>query len=160
MRIYFFVAMALVLGSVVSANADDDFVLVKREDARMNAAFKKARSTLDGFLRLVDKGRNQSAIYGAYVKIEDGGKTEYLWVTDVQKHKDFYIGYVISRPRLVKNVKEGDTIGYEVSDIFDWQHYDKVKKVTRGAFTTCVLLDPRSPEDAAYAKEIGLKCEL
>lgn len=156
-----FLALGFVLVcSAFVVMAEDDFRLVNREDARMNAAFKKAKSTLGGFLKLVDRGRNKNSIYGAYVKIEDGGQVEYLWVTDVQKYKDFYIGYVVSSPRLVKNVKGGDTIGYEVSDIFDWEHYDKVKKVTHGAFTTCALLDPASKEDAEYVKKNGMKCEF
>ena len=144
---------------VISAQADDDFKLVHRDDAKMNAAFKKAKSTLNIFLKLVDKGRDKNSIYGAYVKIEDEGKTEYLWVTDVQKYNEkFYIGYVISTPRLVKNVKNGATIGYKVADIFDWQHYDKNKKITYGAFTTCALMNPESQEDEENIKKDGLQC--
>lgn len=145
--------------SVISAHADGDFKLVQSNDAKMNTAFKKARSTLNNFLKLVDKGKDKNSIYGAYVKIEDDGKTEYLWVTDVQKYNEkFYIGYVISTPRLVKNVKKGATIGYKAVDIFDWQHYDKNKKITYGAFTTCALLNPESQEDKENIKRNGLQC--
>ena len=145
--------------SVLSANADDDFVLVQTDDAKMKAAFKKAKSSLSDFLKLVDKGRNKISIYGAYVKIEDKGNIEYLWVTDVQKHNEvYYIGYVISTPRLVKNVKNGATIGFKVEDIFDWQHYDKTKNITYGGFTTCALMNSASQEDSEYIKKHGMQC--
>jgi uncharacterized protein YegJ (DUF2314 family) len=145
--------------SVLSAQADDDFVLVQSDDAKMKAAFKKAKSSLSNFLRLVDMGRNKDSIYGAYVRIEDKGNTEYLWVTDVQKYNEaYYIGYVISAPRLVKNVKNGATIGFKVEDIFDWQHYDKTKNITYGGFTTCALMNPSSQEDSEYIKKYGMQC--
>jgi len=125
----------------------------------MNNAFKKAKSTLKSFLKLVDKGRKKNSIYGAYVKIEDKGETEYLWVTDVQKYnEEYYMGYVISTPRLVHNVKNGATIGFKVEDIYDWQHYDKKKNITYGAYTTCVLVDPTSQEDKEFIKQNGLQC--
>ncbi len=144
---------------VLSAQADDDFVLVQGDDAKMKAAFKKAKSSLGDFLKLVDKGRNKDSIYGAYVKIEDKGNIEYLWVTDLQKHNEvYYIGYVITAPRLVKNVKNGETIGFKVKDIFDWQHYDKTKNITYGGFTTCALMNPESKKDREFIKESGMQC--
>ena len=145
--------------SVLSAQADDDFVLVQGDDAKMKAAFKKAKSSLSGFLKLVDKGKNTDSVYDAYVKVEDKGNIEYLWVTDVQKYNEvYYIGYVVSAPRLVKNVKNGATIGFKVEDIFDWQHYDKTKNKIYGGFTTCALMNPASQEDSEYIKKYGMQC--
>lgn len=145
--------------SVLSAQADDDFVLVQSNDAKMKSAFKKAKSSLSDFLKLVDKGRKKNSIYGAYVKIEDKGNTEYLWVTDLQKYNEaYYIGYVISAPRLVKNVKNGATIGFKVEDIFDWEHYDKTNNITYGGFTTCALMNPASQEDNEEIKKHGMQC--
>ena len=153
-------AILFMLGySALSSQADDDFVFVHSDDPKMNAAFKKAKSSLGDFLKLVDKGRNGNSIYGAYVKIEDKGNTEYLWVTDAQRYnEEFYIGYVISVPRLVENVKNGATIGFKVEDIFDWQHYDKTENITYGGFTTCALMNPESDEDNEYIKKHGMQC--
>jgi len=146
--------------SSFAVQADDDFVLVDSDDIRMNNAFKKAKATLSSFLKIVDKGRDKNFVYSAYVQIKDNGETEYLWVTDILKYdKEYYIGYVVSKPRLVSSVKEGETIGYKVDEIFDWQRYDKNKNITYGGYTTCVLLDMKSKEDMDYAKEIGLQCK-
>lgn len=159
MKAIYLTFLLIFSSSAYSVEKDDEFQLVDRNNRKMNTAFKKAKATLNSFLNLVDKGRNENSIYGAYVKIEDNDETEYLWVTDVQKYdKVHYIGYVISEPRLVTNVKHGTTIGYTVSDIFDWQHYDKKKKITYGAYTTCALMNPSSKEDKQYIKENGLQC--
>ncbi len=159
MKVIYLTILFIFSNAVYSVEKDDEFKLVHENDKNMNKAFKKAKSTLKSFLNLVDKGRNKNSIYGAYVKIEDNGETEYLWVTDVQKYDNVhYIGYVISTPRLVKNVKNGATIGYKASDIFDWQHYDKKKKITYGAYTTCALMNPPTQEDKQYIKENGLQC--
>jgi len=155
----FSVVVLLLFVSFVGNLLADDFVLLHEEDVKMQRAFKHAKSTLEQFLRLVDKGRNPRYIFGAYVQVVDKEQTEYLWVTDLQKYNDeYYIGYVISSPRLVSTVKKGATIGFRKSDIFDWQKYDKNTRITHGAYTSCALMDPATQEDAQYIKENGLQC--
>ena len=86
---YLIIAFCLILNG--TAVAEDEFVLVDKSDKKMSEAFKKAKSTLGSFLELVDKGRDENSIYGAYIKFEDQGETEYIWVTDVQKYDDKYV---------------------------------------------------------------------
>lgn len=159
MKPIYLIALLIFSSPAYSVQEDNEFKLVHKDDKKMNNAFKKAKSTLKSFLNLVDKGRDKNSIYGAYVKIEDKDKTEYLWVTDVQRYnEEYYMGYVISTPRLVHNVKNGATIGFRVEDIYDWQHYDKKKNITYGAYTTCVLMDQADQEDRDFMKETGLQC--
>ena len=159
MKLIYVIALCMFCNPLYSSQSDNEFKLVHENDKEMNNAFKKAKSTLKSFLKLVDKGRKQNSIYGAYIKIEDKGETEYLWVTDVQKYnEEYYMGYVISTPRLVHNVKNGATIGFRGEDIYDWQHYDKKKHVTYGAYTTCALMDPPTQEDKEFIKQNGFQC--
>lgn len=126
----------------------------------MNKAFKKAKETLDGFLKKVHERPKHLSGYAAYVKYEDKGKVEYLWVVDVKKYdKEYYIGVVESKPRLVSNVKYASIVEYRKSDIFDWEYFDNNTKNTYGAFTTCAFIKKNSAEDQQYIKVRGLQCQ-
>ena len=154
-----YLILCLLLNSMtLPVLADDDFVLVDKDDVAMNRAFKKAKKTLDDFLKKAANRPAGLSRFSAYIKVEDRGETEYLWVSDVKPHKDFYIGAVVSKPRLVTNVRYGATIGYWKSDIYDWQYYNEKTKRVVGAFTTCALLKRGKEEDDKYIRENGLDC--
>ncbi len=125
----------------------------------MNAAFKKAHSTLDNFLAISAARPDKYKTYGAYIKIEDKGEVEYLWVVDVKPYKEnHYIGVIISTPRLVSNVKYGQTIAYVKDDIFDWQLQEKDTGIINGAFTICAMLNTDNKQDAEYIAKGGFQC--
>jgi uncharacterized protein YegJ (DUF2314 family) len=154
-------AISILIILSINAYADDDFHLVNKSDKRMNAAFSKAKNSLDQFLKVVESRPEKFSNYSAYVKIEDDGETEYLWVVDVKRYDEkYYMGVIVNEPRLVGNVKYGQTIGYVKEDIFDWQYYEKSSGKTYGGFTTCVLLDLNNPEDVKYMKKRGLQCDF
>ena len=150
----------MLLSALAFSSYADDFELVEKNNRAMNKAFKKANKTLNNFLKTVVKRPKHLSDYSAYVKYEDKGEVEYLWVVDVKKYdKEYYIGVVVSKPRLVTNVKYESTVGFRKSDIFDWEYFNKNTKKTHGAFTTCALLKKNSAEDQQYIKDRGLQCQ-
>ena len=139
--------------------AEDEFYLVKNGNSKMEMAISQAKSSLSQFLKAAKERPEKYDAYGAYIKTEEGGETEFLWLVDVKPYDDKYLmGVVISEPRLVKSYKYGQTIGFLPSDIYDWQLKDSKTGIISGAYTICAMSDPSKPEDAKYLEENKFKC--
>ena len=126
----------------IFANAQNvgGLILVDKDNKEMKKAFAKAKETLREFILRSTEQRKDYEIYGAYVKVLEGETIEYLWVSDFKKYDDVhFMGVLISKPELIKQFKNGATIGFMKEDIFDWQIYNKNTEVLEGAFTFKVL---------------------
>ncbi|WOI35678.1 DUF2314 domain-containing protein [Alteromonas sp. CI.11.F.A3] len=137
--------------------SNDEFFLKERGDQVVVNAFAKAKQHRGLFLDALEgRGSENSKYdyYGAYLKFTEGETVEYLWLGDVQKYKDFYIGVIISNPRLLEDTKSGETIGFQASDIYDWQLTEKKSGESLGAFLIC------STSEDEYIKSNGFTCEL
>jgi len=135
--VVFFVLIILSLNSFGEENS----FLASKDDSKIQSAFSLANKELDTFIKEASNRTGKYDGYGAYIKAQDKGEVEYLWVVDVKPHKDFYIGVVISKPLLVSNVKYESTIGFYKSDIFDWQLVEADTGNTKGAYVMCFTSD-------------------
>ena len=137
--------------------SDDDFYLKERGDPTVIKAFEKAEHHMNLFLNALEERESESSkydYYGAYLKFTEGEVVEYLWLGDVQKYKDFYIGVIISEPRLLNETKSGKTIGFHATDIYDWQLTEKQTGKSLGSFLIC------STSDVEYLKNNDFTCNL
>ena len=150
--LFFLLSVCLpVLGS------DDEFFLKERGDSIVVTAFEKSKQHMPVFLNALEERESENSkydYYGAYLKFTEGEVVEYLWLGDVQKYKDFYIGVIISEPRLLKETKSGKTIGFHALDIYDWQLTEKQTGKSLGAFLIC------STSDSEYLNSNGFSCDL
>lgn len=152
-----FAVFLLLLICAPVLGSDDEFFLKERGDQVVANAFKKAKQHIDLFLNALENrasGHSKYNYYGVYLKFTEGETVEYLWLGDVQKYEDFYIGVIISEPRLLSDTKSGKTIGFQASDIYDWQLTKKQSGESLGAFLTC------STSDAEDLKSSGFTCDL
>jgi len=137
--------------------SDDEFFLKERGDQVVVNAFEKAKENRSLFLNALENREAENSkynYYGVYLKFTEGEIVEYLWLGDVQKYKDFYIGVIISEPRLLNDTTSGKTIGFQASDIYDWQLTEKQSGESMGAFLICAT------SDAEYLKGNGFTCDL
>ncbi|MEP1386051.1 MAG: DUF2314 domain-containing protein [Paraglaciecola sp.] len=137
--------------------SDDDFFLKESDDQVVFNAFEKAKQHRGLFLNALETREAEDSkynYYGVYLKFIEGETVEYLWLGDVQKYKDFYIGVIISEPRLLSDTKSGKTIGFKASDIYDWQLTEKQSGNSLGAFLFCAT------SDAEYLKSSSFTCDL
>ncbi len=142
-----------------SVNAEDKFYFVEDDNAKMDAAMNKAKSTLDHFLQKAKERSTDYDAYGAYIKVKENGETEFLWLVDVKPYDDKYLmGVLISKPRLITSYKYGQTIGFLPSDIYDWQLKNSKTGVITGGYTICAMSDPNKPENVAYLKDNNFDC--
>ncbi len=130
----------LLTSLVVNAQEEAGLILVDRDNEGMEKAFAEARFTLDDFIIRATDQRKNFEIYGAYIRVVEGEITEYLWVSDFKRYDaNHYMGVLITKPELTEQFKEGATIGFLKSAIFDWQIYNKKTDALEGAYTFKVL---------------------
>jgi uncharacterized protein YegJ (DUF2314 family) len=151
-------APALGADTAVDRAKRDEIMAVPKGDPDMEAAFRKARETLADFLALARAPRSSIDNMAVKVAIRDRSETEYFWVSPFKEKDGAFVGTINNTPRSVRNVKLGQVISFQSSDIVDWLYRENGKMV--GNYTACVLLKqvPAS-ERQAFAREYGLNCE-
>jgi uncharacterized protein YegJ (DUF2314 family) len=151
-------APALGADTAVDHAKRDEIMAVPKGDPDMEAAFHKARETLTDFLALARAPRPSIDNMAVKVAIRDRNETEYFWVGPFKEKDGAFVGTINNTPRSVHNVKLGQVISFQSSDIVDWLYRENGRMV--GNYTACVLLKqvPAS-ERQAFAREYGLNCE-
>lgn len=138
---------------------EDEVVEVDDKDPAMKAAFKKSQTTLDSFLALAKDKNTKLSTAALRVKVRQGRKVDYLWVTEFSKVGKRFKGSINDAPRHVTNVESGQDWFFSRADIVDWMYIDAKTNVMHGNHTTCALLSKApAAEVAQMKKEYGLEC--
>jgi len=149
---------ALGADTAVDRAKRDEIMAVPKGDPDMEAAFRKARETLTDFLALARAPRPSIDNMAVKVAIRDRSETEYFWVSPFKEKDGAFVGRINNTPRSVRNVKLGQTITFQASDIVDWLYRENGKMF--GNYTACALLKQVPPsERKAFAREYGLNCD-
>lgn len=149
MRIHPFLcaaALATTLATTVTrfANAEDTIVTVKEDDAKMNAAIKKAQKTLPQFIQALRTKKNLTNVRIKY-PFHQNMKVEHMWIRNVHVQGNKFVGVVGNHPNLVTNIKKGDTVRVSATSISDWMYVQNGKLV--GGYTVRALRAQLSPQD-------------
>jgi uncharacterized protein YegJ (DUF2314 family) len=167
-RIALLLACVALLGTPVGAFAQgalerarkDEVTRVPADNAAMADAFRKARAGLHGFLKLLDAPPPGTDRYAIKLLVSDAGENEYFWISNLKREGDRFSGTLDNTPRLVKNVRQGQTMRFGREDIVDWMYVDSKRRRMMGNFTLCALLTLRTPQEAAeYKQHFGLVCD-
>lgn len=146
---------------IVDRSRRDEIVRMKDQDPAMAAAFRKARATLDEFLRIASTPPPNTTSFAVKVAIADDRETEYFWILPFVREDEMFKGKLNNTPRLVRHVSEGQEIRFKRSEIVDWTYVDVAKRRMHGNFTACALLTKETPAEAAkFRKQYGLECDL
>jgi uncharacterized protein YegJ (DUF2314 family) len=146
--------------SILERSRRDETVSVPSGDPAMEAAFAKARATLDQFLAVLDKPPPHIEGHAVKIRITDRGRTEFFWVVDLKRDGDRFRGEINNTPRSVSNVREGQIVEFARGEIYDWLYIDIARQRMVGNFTGCALLAREKPEDAAEMKRAtGMTCD-
>ena len=145
-------AIALFAGSPkqlpAAAQQDSSYIKLPNQDAEMEEAKSKARSTLAHFWeKLASPGAGEEG-FALKVALPYGeNNTEHIWTKDVER-KDGKISAVINNvPRDVKTVRAGQRIEVADGQTSDWMYMRKGKIV--GNYTMRPLLKRMPAQDAA-----------
>lgn len=141
------------------ADEKQEVVELNDQDPAMKAAFKKAQSTLDGFLKLQAANDPNIDVESVRVRLTEGKVTEYVWIHPFEKTADGYQGKANSVPSRLKKLAIGGPVSFKREDIVDWTYYEIKARRMHGNFTTCVQLAKAPAEEVeALKKSYGLDC--
>jgi uncharacterized protein YegJ (DUF2314 family) len=132
-------------------SSKDKTISVAGDDAEMNAAIEKARSTLPVFWKTFDKPMNGEYAFSLKVKITDANGIEHFWVDKIERNAGKIFANVGNDPNTVKSVKFGQRIEVLEADITDWMFLRNGKIV--GNYTIRPLLKSMPKEKADKVKE-------
>ena len=124
---------------VTERQSEPDTVTVDAEDAEMNAAIKRARESVQTFLKyLVARKPNQThfSVKKPFPVGNDGGN-EHLWINDLRYDGKQLYGRISNTPVDLRSLKSGDPVSLLPSEISDWMILEDGAIV--GGFTFRVL---------------------
>jgi uncharacterized protein YegJ (DUF2314 family) len=142
-----------------SAAAEEGAVTAPN-DPEMQAAYNKARKSLDYFLGVAESPPADTKGFALKVGVRDDGLTEFFWIYPFEQQEEGFAGRINSEPELVDSVFKGEVISFDRDQIVDWTFEDTATDIMHGNFTGCVLLQREAPEHAGQFQELyGLNCD-
>ena len=146
------ILLAAGLPSAAICQSPNKTISVRSDDAEMNAAIAKARTTLPIFYRHWMHPGQKEAMFSLKVKIEDAGNVEHFWLVDLKGRPGHLSGVVNNDPDFVHTVSLGQRIPISVNKISDWMYVRKGKIV--GNQTARVLIRRMSPAERKEAQKM------
>ena len=125
--------------------ADPNIRTFDADDAEMNAAFGRARSTVPVLLdRLAHPSPTQTLI-SAKVRLEESGVVEHIWLDSLSFDGRNLHGTLNDAPRDLRRSHLGDRIEVRPDEISDWMVVDGDRLC--GGWTIRVARDKATPEE-------------
>ena len=128
---------------------------VDDDDAGMNEAIHKARTSLGRFDEALHSG--DTSLYGFSLKekFETPDGSEHIWIVDVSKQGDNYLGYLGNKPNKIPSLAEGDSVTVPLDKISDWMFLDRGR--LRGGYTLRLLRSRMSDQEKkAFDSSFGV----
>ena len=139
-------------------------------DPAMARAHEKSEKGLDAFLEKLSNpppGTDNYSIKLGFTDKAEGvalatdqmaGNVEYMWVYEIRASGDHFTALLDDTPEDIRNIKPGDRVEFEKSDIFDWLYIENGKIV--GNYTVCPLLLAGPKEQLEeYRVKYGIVCD-
>jgi uncharacterized protein YegJ (DUF2314 family) len=138
----------------------DEVAYVPHGDPAMEAAFRKARAKLPGFLALAKVPLAGMEGFAVKVAIADGCDTEYFWIHPFTQTGEQFSGRLNNTPSSsTLGLQKGDSITFIAHDIVDWTYVER--GAMRGNYTARALLKNASQaEKDAFKRQFGLDGDL
>lgn len=112
-------------------------------DNAMQDAIAAARSSTASFVARLEAPQPGDHAFGIKFPFRDGDEVEHMWVSDVRRDGDQFVGIVEADAQLVGNVAKGATVRVPMGEISDWGFNNGT--AIHGNYTTRVMLDTLPP---------------
>ncbi len=145
-----FMIVCLIVWSCSCARTPDTLIEGGYDEQEMDAAISEARQTVDRFITELEAGNGSD--FAVKVPIEDGGKTEHFWLTDIVLRDDKFHGVIGNDPGVVSNVTFGQEWSVGKTEITDWMFMRNDKMY--GNYTVRPLLKTMPEEQAAQVRSM------
>jgi uncharacterized protein YegJ (DUF2314 family) len=157
--IFAIAALTVLMPAVVSAQdakaSEDPRVIFFREsDKKMNAAMARAKKELRAFWEHFASPASDESDFMVKYDVIDGDDAEYIWAVKLRRDKNGITGALIDDAVQVEGFKGGQRVSIREDRIVDWGYYKG--PVMQGSYTTRVMPDQMSPEEAAsFRRSLG-----
>ena len=131
----------------------DTLVTSGYDEKEMDAAIARARREVDSFIAELKKPTGSD--HAVKAPIEDNGKTEHFWLSDVAFKDGSFVGTINNDPGIVGNVKFGQKWTVKKSEISDWMFMRGDKM--HGNYTMVPLLKTMPESEAAVYRAMMAK---
>jgi uncharacterized protein YegJ (DUF2314 family) len=151
-----FACLTIVTGCSRSGEGNN-YTQVDSQDAAMNAAIEKAKASVGQFVdafRSKKSGTTDYCVKKPYPT--PSGSVEHMWIEVTEEHGGVLKGRVANDAEETREVKIGQIVSVQTSEISDWKYQDGRKLV--GGFTIRYFVD-RMPakEREAFLEEAGFE---
>jgi uncharacterized protein YegJ (DUF2314 family) len=153
-----------------SAEDNSNVQIIARGDPAMARAHEKSEQGLDGFLEKLSNPPPGTENYSIKLGFKDKAQgvalttdqmaegVEFMWVYQIGASGDHFTALLGDTPEYIHNIKPGDRVEFEKSDIFDWLYTDDGK--VKGNYTACPLLLAGPKEQLEeYRVKYGIICD-
>ncbi len=120
MRIFYGLSIVLFLGTLTACDSGKPETLVEGgyDEQEMEAATERARQEVDSFIEQMKQRNGED--FAVKAPIEDKGRVEHFWLTDVNYSDGTFEGLIGNDPGIVENVKFGQKWTPKKEEIRDW----------------------------------------
>ena len=135
----------------------DNYTQVRSDDAAMNAAIEKAKSTVGEFVTAFHAQKPNSKDF--FVKKPyptPSGEREHMWIEVLEEDKGVLKGRIANEAEETRKVKLGQLVSLKLSEISDWKYQNGKKLV--GGYTIRYFVEKMPPKEReAFLKESGFE---
>jgi uncharacterized protein YegJ (DUF2314 family) len=160
MRLLFTIVAAISLLAISGCSRSKEggnYTHVASEDSAMNAAIAKAKATSGDFIRAFHEQKPGTKDF--YVKKPypvPSGEVEHMWIKVLQESNGVLDGIVANEAEETHEVKIGQGVSLNISEITDWKYVDERRLV--GGYTIRYFYERMSPEEQEdFIKETGFE---
>jgi uncharacterized protein YegJ (DUF2314 family) len=149
MRVLLIVILALGLGGLAGcsrSNEGGNYTHVEDNDAAMDAAIAKAKATSADFITAFHAqkpGTKDFFVKKPYPTPK--GSQEHMWIEVQEEHNGSLKGVIANEAEETREVKMGDAVALNTSEISDWKYQDGKKLI--GGYTIRYFVDRMSPKE-------------
>ena len=150
-------ALTLLAVAGCSRSKEGDYLDAIANDPAMNAAIARAQATSAEFVRAFHEHKPGTTEF--YVKKPyptPSGSKEHMWIAVSDEKNGVLTGTVANKAEETREVKNGQQVTLNISEISDWKYQDGKKLV--GGYTIRYFIDQMSPKDRAeFLKQAGFE---
>ena len=142
---------------VVSTNQPPAGTTEAAEDPAFVQAIAKAKASSGDFLRAFrEKPEGTKAFFVKKPYPTPTGGTEHMWIAVLEETNGTLKGKISNDADETREVKKGDIVSFNVSEISDWKYTDGKKLV--GGFTIRYFFERMSPQEKEdFLKQAGFE---
>ena len=142
-------ALTAATGACQEPGAQDrsDVVSFSDSDPAMESAKAQGQATLPEFLKRLAAPAADEQDFAVKFNLTPDGDAEFIWANNLLVKPDGNLSGDLANEPLDQRFQAGERVTIERSLIVDWAYFKG--KVAKGHYTTRVMLDQASPEQAA-----------